>query len=91
MKRLFLTTAVIALFAMGFTASGEEVRYDDAGREYHKVIPKCVNCGRENPNHAYWETDDKHCRMGEPAGSFIRGRYFCNDCINHPERWKDGI
>lgn len=83
MKKFILTTAVIALFAMGFTASGdsEEVRYDDAGRKYHKVIPKCHDCGKENPYHAYWQ-DDKGNRMGEPAGNIIHGIYRCNDCID---------
>ena len=87
MKKLLLSTCVVALFAMGFAASGDsdEVRYDDAGRKYHKVRAKCYNCGKENPYHDYWE-DDKGNIMDAPNGSIVRGRYYCNECIANPDR-----
>lgn len=90
MKKLFYTMAVIAIFAIGFAASGDddEVRYDSAGREYHKVRAKCHNCGRENPNHDYWQTDDKSCSMGTPQGNMKYGRYYCNECLSDPDRIK---
>jgi len=87
MKKYFLSMLVMAVFAIGFAASGdsEEVRYDDAGRKYHKVRAKCHNCGKENPYHDYWE-DDKGNKMGYPNGNLIRGYYYCNDCLSHPDR-----
>lgn len=83
MKKIVLTSFLVALFAMGFTASSEseEVMYDDQGRKYHKVIPKCHDCGKENPYHAYWENENGGT-IGEPQGNVIRGIYRCSDCID---------
>lgn len=82
MKRLFLTTSVIALFAIGFTASGdsEEVRYDDYGVEYHKKTIYCAICG--DP-YTYWESKDGGCSIGKPSDSMAGGKYYCSTkCIS---------
>ena len=78
--------AVMAIFAIGFAASGddEEVKYVN-GKEYHKVKAKCYNCGAENPYHDYWE-DEKGYYMGAPEGNMIRGRYYCNSCLLDPDK-----
>lgn len=84
MKKSLLSMCVVAFFAMGFAASGdsEEVRYDNAGRKYYKKIPKCTNCGKENPHLAYWE-DDKGNKIFEVDDSnWIRGKYYCSDCLH---------
>jgi len=91
MKKYVLSMMVIIIFAIGFAASGDsdEVRYEN-GREYYKKIPKCYNCGTENPYHYYWE--DSHGNIifgpGGEGGNWIRGRYFCNECILNPDRLK---
>ena len=88
MKKTILSMAVVTLFAIGFAASSEkeEVRYDDAGRKYHKVRAKCYNCGTENPYHDYWE-DDNGNKMGFPLGNILRnGHYYCNYCLSDPDR-----
>lgn len=90
MKKYVLSMMVIIIFAIGFAASGDsdEVRYEN-GRKYYKKIPKCYNCGTENPYHYYWE-DDYGNQIFQPTGSsnWIRGRYFCNECLLYPDRLK---
>ena len=81
--------AVMAIFAIGFAASGDsdEVRHEN-GRDYYKKIPKCHNCGKENPDHYYWEDNhgNKIFRNETASSNWIRGRYYCNDCILNPDR-----
>ena len=92
MKKYFFTMAVIAIFTIGFAASddSDEVRYKN-GREYHKKIPKCHNCGEENPYHYYWE-DSKGNKLwdgnGGDSSNWKFGYYFCNTCLAHPDRIK---
>ena len=75
MKKVFLTTIVVALFAMGFTASGdsEEVRYDDAGRKYHKVTEKCAKC---DETYSYWE-DENGRNFINKDDRYYKGKWYC--------------
>lgn len=83
MKKYFYTMAVIAIFAIGFAASGEdedEVRYS-FGRKYHKVHLKCVNCGGET---YYWEADDGSGSISKPSdGHFRNGNYYCGSAMRN--------
>ena len=83
MKKLLLSTCVIALFAMGFAASGEnedEVYYDQFGHKYHKVHLKCVKCGTET---WYWEADDGSGSINKPGREhFSDGDYYCGSTLN---------
>jgi len=88
MKKYFFTMAVIAFFAIGFAASGDsdEVIHEN-GRDYYKKIPKCYNCGKENPAHYYWQDDHGNIIWHNETGSsnWIRGRYFCTSCLTDPK------
>lgn len=87
MKKLFYSMAVMAIFAIGFAASGDsdEVIHEN-GRDYYKKIPKCHNCGKENPYHYYWEDKYGNKIHNGDNSNWIRGRYYCTDCLSHPDR-----
>lgn len=73
MKKAFLTTIVVALFATGFTASGdsEDVRYEN-GVKYHKVTVKCAECGVSLD---YWESESGGAWINKP--NTWHGDYYC--------------
>ena len=84
---------VMAVFAIGFAASGdsedEEVFYDSNGKKFRKVYYTCANCG-ETPEWAWeWkstvdsETIDPHSHRGVGGlkGNFYAGKFYCSKCI----------
>lgn len=92
MKKYFYTMAVIAVFAIGFAASGdsegdsEEVYYSN-GKEFHKKHYTCSNCG-DSPEYAWrWVSTDGNSRI-DPynlSGNFYEGKFYCSKCIDEAE------
>lgn len=95
MKKYFYTMAVIAIFAIGFAASGDsdEVMTDD-GRVYHKVTYTCEMCG-DSPEYAYqWKSKDGWRK--DPNGiseNFWAGKFYCRTCVRKvmEEKYGTGI
>lgn len=82
MKKYVLTMFVIALFAIGFAASGDNDVKVVNGTEYHRVRAKCHNCGADS-GQDYWESE-KGSTIMDPTldENFRRGRYYCNYCLS---------
>ena len=78
MKKYFYSMVVMAIFAIGFAASGdneEETYVDEFGHKYHKKILKCVKCGDTT---WYWEADDGSGSVNKPSSMhFHDGKYYC--------------
>lgn len=74
MKKFFYTMAVIAIFAIGFAASGddEEVRYDRWGEKYYKKTVKCAKC---DITVVYWEAESGNS-IDKPD-RWYKGEYYC--------------
>lgn len=92
MKKYFYSMVVMAIFAIGFAASGdsedEETYVDEWGHKYHKVVLKCTMCGASPRYASYWEADGGSS-INKPSSNFLDGKFYCSDCIDKlAERYK---
>ena len=81
MKKYFLSMTVIAFFAIGFAASGddddEEVMYYD-GQKFRKVWLKCEKCDQRT---YYWQSTTSSTTIDKPYDRLYKGEYYY--CMNH--------
>lgn len=86
MKRNVLTTIVIALFAIGFTASkgksgnseSDEVKYSH-GERYRKVYGNCAKCGES----LWWWQSEEHEGSTIGAPHTFHGERYCSTCYSY--------
>ncbi len=82
MKKLMLSTFVIALFAMGFTASSSEDSdevMEYKGEKMHKVHLKCAKCDTET---YYWKSESSSLTLEKPQRMY-QGQWYCT--LHYPD------
>lgn len=81
MKKIFLSTFVVALFAAGFIASSESSESDEVkyynGEKLHKEHVKCAECG--NPLW-YWKSESSSLTISKP--NTWNGEFYCGTCYS---------
>lgn len=94
MKKYFLSMMVMAIFAIGFAASGDdddEVWVTESGKKYHKKHYTCAQCG-DSPEYAYkWVSEDGKTTIDENklSGNFYAGNFYCSNCISKAAAERD--